>query len=141
VYYPSKKDVWIGIINWGVIFSCFLPLIIKKEYEALFFTIPLALLLGWSWFTTGYSISNDLLIIQSGLLKKKIPIKDIKKISRTKNPLASSALSLDRIEISYGEHYDMALVSPKDKSGFITYLKNINPQIELEKRLKEVMLK
>ncbi|QOV11163.1 PH domain-containing protein [Viridibacillus arvi] len=139
MYYPSKKDIWLAVINWAVIISCFLPLAIQRDYIALFFTIPLALFLGWSWFTTGYRISNELLIIQSGPLKKRIPIKDIKKIISTKNPLASSALSFDRIEISYGTDYGMVLVSPKNKSAFVKHLKNINPQIELEKRLKEVM--
>ncbi|MEK4761230.1 PH domain-containing protein [Viridibacillus sp. FSL E2-0187] len=139
MYYPSKKDIWLAVINWAVIISCFLPLAIQRDYGALFFTIPLALFLGWSWFTTGYRISNELLIIQSGPLKKRIPIKDIKKIISTKNPLASSALSFDRIEISYGTDYGMALVSPKNKSAFVSHLKNINQQIELEKRLKEVM--
>ncbi|MGE7934074.1 PH domain-containing protein [Viridibacillus arvi] len=139
MYYPSKKDVLVAVVNWAVILSCFLPLAIQRDYEALFFTIPLALFLGWSWFTTGYRISNELLIIQSGPLKKRIPIKDIEKVSSTKNPLASSALSFDRIEISYGTDYGMALVSPKNKSVFIKHLKNINPQIELDKRLKEVM--
>ncbi|MGE7920160.1 PH domain-containing protein [Viridibacillus sp. NPDC093762] len=140
MYYPSKKDVWVAVINWAVILSCFLPLLMQRDYEALFVTIPLAFLLGWSWFTTGYRISNELLIIQSGPLKKRIPIKNIEKVSSTKNPLASSALSFDRIEISYGTDYGMALVSPKDKNGFVTHLKNINPQIELDKRLKEVIL-
>ncbi|MEX3620806.1 PH domain-containing protein [Viridibacillus arvi] len=139
MYYPSKKDIWLAVINWAVIKSCFLPLAIQRDYGALFFTIPLALFLGWSWFTTGYRISNELLIIQSGPLKKRIPIKDIKKIISTKNPLASSALSFDRIEISYGTDYGMALVSPKNKRAFVSHLKNINQQIELEKRLKEVM--
>ncbi|MFF3100229.1 PH domain-containing protein [Viridibacillus arvi] len=139
MYYPSKKDIWLAVINWAVIISCFLPLAIQRDYGALFFTIPLALFLGWSWFTTGYRISNELLIIQSGPLKKRIPIKDIKKIMSTKNPLASFALSFDRIEISYGTDYGMVLVSPKNKSAFVKHLKNINPQIELEKRLKEVM--
>ncbi|MGE7834954.1 PH domain-containing protein [Viridibacillus arvi] len=139
MYYPSKNDVLVAVVNWAVILSCFLPLAIQRDYEALFFTIPLALFLGWSRFTTGYRISNELLIIQSGPLKKRISIKNIEKVSSTKNPLASSALSFDRIEISYGTDYGMALVSPKNKSAFVKHLKNINPQIEIDKRLKEVM--
>lgn len=79
MYFPSKKDLWLTVINWVVIFACFLPIFTRNDYEALIFTISLAIILVWSWFTTGYKISNELLIIQHSPLKKKILIKDIKK--------------------------------------------------------------
>lgn len=76
----------------------------------------------WGWFTTGYFIEEEKLIIQSGPLKKTIVISEIKKIVRTKNPLSAPALSMDRLEISYGK-FEMALVSPKDRHQFIAKLK------------------
>lgn len=137
MYFPSKKDLWLYPIYFGCIIACFAPFFARRDYEVLFFTIPFAILLVWSWFTTGYKINNELLIIQNGPIKKRIPIKDIKKITQTKNPLASPALSIDRLEIIYGSDFGMALVSPNDKQKFASLLKSMNPQIEVESGLKQ----
>lgn len=131
MYFPSKKDLWIYLVIWVCVIACFTPIFIGRDFEVLFFTIPLAILLIWALFTTGYKVNDELLIIQNGPIKKKISIKDIKNISKTKNPLASSALSIDRLEITYGSKFEMELVSPKDKQKFISLLKSINPQIEV----------
>ena len=131
MYFPSKKDLWIYLVIWVCVIACLTPIFIGRDFEVLFFTIPLAILLIWAFFTTGYKVNDELLIIQNGPIKKKISIKDIKKISKTKNPLASSALSIDRLEITYGSKFEMELVSPKDKQKFTSLLKSINPQIEV----------
>lgn len=132
MYFPSKKDWWMYIINWGCIIACFTPLFAGRDYGALFFTSPLAILVGWSWFATGYTINKEVLIIKSGPIKKKIYIKDVKKITQTRNPLASYALSMDRLEIIYDSDFKMALVSPKDKQKFTAVLNSINPQIKID---------
>ena len=137
MYFSSKKDLWLYPIIWVCIIACFTPFFIGRDFEALFFTIPVAILLVWSWFTTGYKVNNELLIIQNGPIKRKIPIKDIKKITSTKNLLASSALSIDRLEITYGSDFGMALVSPKDKQKFASLLKSINPQIEVNNNINQ----
>lgn len=131
MYFPSKKDLWIYLVIWVCVIACLTPIFIGRDFEVLFFTIPLAILLIWALFTTGYKVNDELLIIQNGPIKKKILIKDIKKISKTKNLLASSALSIDRLEITYGSKFEMELVSPKDKQKFTSLLKSINPQIEV----------
>ena len=131
MYFPSKKDLWVYLVIWVCVIACLTPIFIGRDFEVLFFTIPLAILLIWALFTTGYKVNDELLIIQNGPIKKKILIKDIKKISKTKNPLASSALSIDRLEITYGSKFEMELVSPKDKQKFISLLKSINSQIEV----------
>ncbi|PEZ06220.1 hypothetical protein CN326_11610 [Bacillus sp. AFS018417] len=136
MYFPSKKDLWLYPIYFGCIIACFVPFFIRRDYEVLFFTTPFAILLVWSWFTTGYKINNELLIIQNGPIKKRIRIKDIKKITQTKNPLASSALSIDRLEIIYDSNFGMALVSPKDKQKFASLLKSMNPQIKVDSGIK-----
>ena len=129
--FPSKKDLWVYLVIWVCVIACLTPIFIGRDFEVLFFTIPFAILLIWALFTTGYKVNDELLIIQNGPIKKKILIKDIKKISKTKNPLASSALSIDRLEVIYGSKFEMELVSPKDKQKFTSLLKSINPQIEV----------
>lgn len=132
MYFPSKKDIWLFPFYWGSIIVCFIPLFIQRDYWALLLTIPFAILLIWIWFTTGYTVNDEQLIINGGPFKVKIPIQDIRKISQTKNLLSSLALSIDRLEISYGSDFSMALISPKDKHEFISSLKTINPQIDTD---------
>ena len=85
--------------------------------------------------TTFYVIDENSLNIKSSfLVNTKIEISRIKKISETNNPLSAPAASLDRLEISY-DQYGRILISPKDKSGFISHITRLNPQIEVQYRL------
>ncbi|WP_342718575.1 PH domain-containing protein [Bacillus paramycoides] len=113
--FPSKKDVWLYSIFFVVIGACFAPLFAGREYVLLFFTIPLAILFMWSWFSTTYIVEEETITIRSGFVKKRILIRDIKQISNTKNPIAAHALSFDRLEIVYGAH-QTEIISPKDKA-------------------------
>ncbi|MGE7925973.1 PH domain-containing protein [Viridibacillus arvi] len=106
--------------------ACFAPLVAGRDYMVLVFTVPLAFLLAWGCYKTGYEVKADYLIIYSGPLKKKILITDIKNMKQTKNPLASYALSIDRLEIIYASDFNMALISPKDKDSFIKLVKKVN---------------
>ncbi|MES5953911.1 PH domain-containing protein [Bacillus fungorum] len=129
--FPSKKDAWLYPIFFVVIGACFAPIFAGREYFLLFFTIPLAILFMWSWFSTKYIVEEETIIIRSGFVKKRIFIRDIKQISNTKNPIAAHALSFDRLEIVYGAH-QTEIISPKDKEQFISHVKNKNPHIEIK---------
>ncbi|MBO1626044.1 PH domain-containing protein [Bacillus arachidis] len=131
MYFPSKKDAWIYSIYLAGVAACFAPFLAGGDYFLLFFTIPFAILLIWSWFTTGYTVEDEQIIIRYGLRKKRISIKDIRKISKTKNPLAAPALSFDRLEILYGSQFETELISPRDTQRFIFLIKSIHPQIEV----------
>ena len=74
-----------------------------------------------------YKIDNTNLIIGSS----KIDINSIRKNYKTKNPLSSPALSIDRIAIVYNK-YDEVLISPKDKKGFVDAILQINSNIIVE---------
>ncbi|HDX9628346.1 TPA: PH domain-containing protein [Bacillus cereus] len=127
--FSSKKDIWLYPIFFVVIGACFAPLFAGREYFLLFFTIPLAILCIWSWFSTKYIVGEEAIIIRSGFVKKRIFIRDIKQISNTKNPIAAYALSFDRLEIVYGAH-QTEVISPKDKDQFINHVKSKNSHIE-----------
>ena len=77
------------------------------------------LLTGWLFWATRYVVQNNALTIYTGFGKVCIPIENIKSVTPSRNVLASPALSLDRLEISYGKNQSI-LISPKDKSGFLT---------------------
>ncbi|GAB6430081.1 PH domain-containing protein [Bacillus luti] len=129
--FPSKKDVWLYPIFFVVIGACFAPIFAGREYFLLFFTISLAILFSWSWFSTKYIVREETITIRSGFVKKRIFIRDIKQISNTKNPIAAHALSFDRLEIVYGAH-KTEIISPKGKEQFINLVKSKNPHIEIK---------
>lgn len=127
--FPSKKDTWLYPIFFVVIGACFAPIFAGREYVLLFFTIPLAIVFIWSWFSTKYIVGEETITIRSGFVNKRIFIRDIKQISNTKNPIAAYALSFDRLEIIYGSH-QTEIISPKDKEQFINLVTSKNTYIE-----------
>ncbi|MFP7487245.1 PH domain-containing protein [Priestia filamentosa] len=137
MYFKSKKDIWIYPVIWGAIVACFTPIFVGEEYEVLFLTVPFAILMIWIWFSTGYTVKSEHLILRNGPLKKDIPIKNIKSITRTFNPMASYALSINRLKIEYGTGFGFVLVSPINKQEFVTALKEINPRIQIENNIKD----
>lgn len=132
MYFPSKKDWWLGIIVWG---GALTPLAIyffstPKNSLPLFIGLILIIFIGWLWFKTGYTINDKELIAQSGPFRSKIPLKNIRKISHTRNPLSSPALSLDRLDIEYFDGF--ILISPSDKDAFLKVLKERCPSVVIK---------
>lgn len=83
------------------------------------------------YLNTYYEIKEESLIIRSGFFRyATISIASIKKVRPSFSPLASAALSLDRLEISYGK-FDSVLISPKEKEAFIHALMDLNPEIQI----------
>ena len=62
-------------------------------------------------------------------VNRSITISSIKKIQETNNPLSAPAISLDRLEILYNQ-FDSIIISPKDKTSFVSHLIKLNPKIE-----------
>lgn len=96
-----------------------------------------AIFTSYIFLTTYYQIDGKTLKIRCGMFfNVKVDIDTIKRLSETNNPLSSPATSLDRLELKYLKNgkIDTVMISPKDKSGFIKMLTELNPAIEL--RLK-----
>jgi membrane protein YdbS with pleckstrin-like domain len=72
----------------------------------------------WLFYTTQYVVKDEVLKIQSGPFRWTIPITSISQAVETSSPLSSPALSLRRLEITYGESKTI-MVSPKDRKGFL----------------------
>ena len=132
MYFPSKKDIWLAFIIWGVILLIILIYIFGGEpigwqiitYKSVLGYITSLLIIGlllWLWFGTGYKVEGGLIKIRYGPFRSTVKIEEVKKLSATKNPLAAPALSIDRIEILHGK-YNMAIVSRK-KTFFVEFIK------------------
>lgn len=153
MYFPSRKDLMSGIIYWGLTLLPILIYVFGREtygwhiitnpsvtgYIGIVFLISWLILIVWMWFRTGYKIENGLIKIKSGPFKKTIKIREVKQLDKTKapflamSPFAAPALSVNRLEVTYGKHYDVMNISPKNKINFIEVLISENRFIEIDK--------
>lgn len=125
--FNSKIDWWL-IILFVIVFGY--PIsdgLLSKQYGLSFTMFGFLALIGILFSKIKYVIDGQILKIWW----IKVEIKSIKRIYRTRNPLSSPALSLDRIAIVYNK-YDEVLISPKNKQEFVEELLKINPDILVE---------
>jgi hypothetical protein len=109
----------------------------QKIWPGFIMIACVAIFISYIFLTTYYQIDGKTLKIRCGMfINIKVDIDTIKRLSETNNPLSSPATSLDRLELKYLKNgkIDTVMISPKDKSGFIKMLTELNPAIEL--RLK-----
>ncbi|MBM7614336.1 PH domain-containing protein [Alkaliphilus hydrothermalis] len=129
--FNSKKDLWLGLLIWIPIGGGFIDSLMSEGWLIKILMLATAIFAGWIWFGTSYYISEEILIIKCGPFSEKISIKDIKSIKKTRNPLSSAALSINRIEIRYG-FSGMTLISPKDKEQFVGLILQKNNNIDIK---------
>ena len=130
--YKSKLDWWLGAILLVAMFASALA-----GLKALSADTPnsiwTALLIGGvglvlpliSLLFTRYVIQDHQLVVRSGLFKWRIPISEISDITPTSDPIASPALSLDRLRITYGKSKTV-LVSPRNKDAFLAQIASLH---------------
>ena len=77
-------------------------------------------LMLWMLYGTGYTVTRDLLLIRCGPFSFRVPLNQIISITPTRNPLSSPACSLDRLKVVYGDSPKSIMISPADKSEFLS---------------------
>jgi hypothetical protein len=138
MYFPSKRDWWLGLLIWGLVLLAAVPAFLTPGKGQFIIMFAVILFVGWIWFGTGYGISDDELKIRCGPFRQRIPLREIKEIKKTRSPLSAPACSLDRMEITYGKS-KRVMISPADKEGFIRLLVGKSPQIHLDEELSTLM--
>nr|WP_228006857.1 PH domain-containing protein [Brevibacillus borstelensis] len=93
------------------------------------FAVPCFIL--WLFSSTYYVIGDKELLIRYGPFRRAVPLDSIKTVRKTSNPASSPALSLKRLEISYGNG-SIVLISPKDRDAFLTELRRKCPGAFIE---------
>ena len=119
--YKSKKDWWVHlIIVMANALSVWVFVDGKYLTGAILLTVNAAITLP-IYFATYYVIEEEYLKVRCGFSTIRIRFKDIESIIETRSILASTALSLDRLEIKYKKSgsYNAILVSPENKEHFV----------------------
>ena len=129
--FKSKVDIWMAIIFIFVPISMIYGVITEPSAVLLLVTAFIIVLLCILFFGTKYVIEKEELIVYGGIYKKRIPIKQIRSLRPSKNPLSAPAMSIDRIEITFDPHIQVILISPKERELFVKKLLEINPSITL----------
>jgi len=130
--YQSKVSILIALIFIGIPLLSILGAICEGSWISWIVALFTTALLVNLYFQTYYEIDakQGTLYIQGGfLVREKIAIKNIRKITNSNSVLSAPALSIDRLEIHYNK-YDSQLISPKNKKEFIAYIQELNPDIE-----------
>lgn len=136
MYFESKKDTWLTIITWTIVLLGILAPAVKGAYVSSFVLVLIGAFLLWFWFRTGYLITEKELIIYYGPIRQRMLLNKIDTVLKSKMPLISPALSMDRIQVRGGK-YDIVAISPKDKAIFIEELINRNPDLLVDESLQK----
>src|SRR5947208_987870 len=89
-------------------------------------------LMFWGLYETRYEVASPDLIVRFGPFRTRVALDSIVEVFPTRNPLSAPAPSLDRLRINYRKKngkVTFALISPKDKEGFVRDLASAAPQL------------
>ena len=134
--FRSKVDVWLKLVIAGGLVAMWLSPVRRVwaggAIDASDIITPLlaTAFIVWVCRTTYYVISADALIVHAGAIRRTVPLRLVQRLRATHNPLSSPALSLDRIEVTYGAK--RVLISPRDKRGFVSAVLKRAPAVVLE---------
>ena len=121
--FESKIDWWIPVLLIGGLSAGSLTWAIDAERP---WSDGVGLCFGWAlsiWIMlqTYYEFHGDYLLVRCGPFWRKLLIRDIASVEPTRNPLASMALSLDRLAIKM-QSGSGVMISPRDKARFLKEL-------------------
>jgi uncharacterized membrane protein YdbT with pleckstrin-like domain len=113
--YKSKIDIWLACLVFLPLIYPVVESIRTNEYEPLYIMVPVLLFVLYIFTQVKYIIDNaGVLHVKAGIIvNQKVSVKDIKSVTKTYNPLSAPALSINRLEIKYGNNYNYVLISPK----------------------------
>ena len=116
--YPSKVDGWIGIVLAVVPVGLLLEAIFLRSLLVGVVAASVLVVYALAVFPTNYELTPDALKVRSGVIRTSIPYQEIRRVRASRSWLSAPALSLDRLEITYGSSRT-TLVSPRDRAAFL----------------------
>ena len=129
--YPSKVDSWIGIVLALVPAGLLLEAVFLRSLLVGVLAAFVLVVYGLVAFPTNYALSPDALKIRSGVIRTSIPYQEIDQVRASRSWLSAPALSLDRLQITYGSSRT-TLVSPRDQAAFLQDLSAQVPGLRID---------
>jgi hypothetical protein len=133
ITFRSKVDWWLAAVLLISAASSSAAVVIVSVVESplLGLAISPLLLLSvglpvWLLRSTSYTFSDTQLDVRCGPFAWRVPLREIRSVTATRNPLSSPALSLDRLRIDFGRMSSI-MVSPEDQEGFMKELRKRVP--------------
>jgi hypothetical protein len=131
--FSSKIDGWIGLLLIALPLATIGGAAVslqKGSWQGLIGIAFVGLLYALLVFPMFYELDGDALVIRFGVFKRRVPYASIRRVTPTRNPLSSPALSLDRLHIDAGNPLGPN-ISPRDREGFLRALAERAPHLEL----------
>lgn len=133
--YRSRIDLWVWCVMILAPAVIVVACIGTYWWLALLYGILIIGLFVGGIFGNWYEIQGDELIVYQFFRAHAFPIGKIKEVSKTTGYLATAGSSRRRVSIKFTDRSVMKSsmpleISPKDRDGFITRLREINPAIQ-----------
>ena len=129
--HASKVDAWLVVVTalTSAASAAAAVVMIREGGVPAVVMVPVTLLLGaglplWILLGTRYELTPGRLLIRCGPFRWTVPLKEIRAVEPTRNPLSSPALSLDRLRIDYGRGSSV-MISPRDQARFLADLERL----------------
>ena len=123
--YKSEIDTWMLVVVVASMAVCAVAAAAVLLSDAYMPWWTYGLLIGagialplWLFMSTIYTLDTNLLIVRSGFLSWRIPIREISSITPTHSVWSSPALSLDRLRIDHGKNRTL-MISPRNREKFL----------------------
>jgi hypothetical protein len=129
-WYRSKVDWWLGVLLGLapalVVVGGVLAVVggaPSDAYAAVGGLAVLGAVYGGLVLPMRYGMSDRELVVRHGLVRQRIRLADITEVKRTRSPLSSPALSLDRLAVKFGEGmFRSVMISPLEREAFLEEL-------------------
>lgn len=129
-WYPSKVDLWLAVLLLAMPIAVVVAWIMALTsgssddlIAAVVASVLVVVILFGLVYPMRYGLDDKHLIVRFGLVRTRIPLADITNVEPTRNPLASPALSLDRLSIVSGPGLTgTVMISPSDREKFLDEL-------------------
>jgi hypothetical protein len=134
--FESKIDTWLALVVAAGLGAMWVSPVRRmwtgRPVDALDVVIPFLVtaFVVWIFRATYYVVTTDALIVHAGPIRRTVPLRSVQRLRATHNPVSSPALSLDRIEVTYGSK--RILVSPQNKRGFVSAVISRAPVVVLD---------
>jgi uncharacterized membrane protein YdbT with pleckstrin-like domain len=119
-----------------------LIILLKTSFVGIAVLVVLLVIVTYSLLAlmkTSYAMDDDMIAVQNVFKKIEIPYDTVKKITNTNRYFANLdvfVLSMDRIEIAFGESDGKVSISPRGKEDILAALREKCPDAEYEEAVK-----